>query len=56
MKDKRIWIVIGCILVIGSGVTYYTNSYVRSQAGSDQIMAQAGATCGLLQGAECREG
>ncbi|MCC8027457.1 MAG: DUF1311 domain-containing protein [Clostridium sp.] len=43
MKDKRIWIVIGCILVIGSGVTYYTNSYVRSQAGSDQIMAQAGA-------------
>lgn len=41
MKDKRIWIVIGCILVIGSGVTYYTNSYVRSQINSDEMVAQA---------------
>lgn len=32
MKDIRIWIVIGCILAIGSGVTYYTNSYISSQS------------------------
>lgn len=31
MKDKRIWIVIGCILVIGTGVTHYTKYYVNSQ-------------------------
>ena len=32
MKDKRIWIVIICILVIGTGVTHYAKYYVKSQA------------------------
>ena len=32
MKDKRIWIVIICIFVIGSGLTKYTHSYVSSRS------------------------
>lgn len=32
MKDKRIWVVIGCIMVIGTGVTHYTEYYVKSQS------------------------
>lgn len=32
MKDKRIWVVIGCILIIGTGVTHYTEYYVKSQS------------------------
>lgn len=50
MKDKRIWIVIGCILVIGSGVTYHTNSYVRSQVEGVQITAQTGLGTGASGG------
>lgn len=45
MKDKRIWIVIGCILVIGTGVTKYTRFYVGSQATAfDQMMPMAQET------------
>lgn len=40
MKDKRIWIVIGCILAIGTGVTHYTQAYVKSQAA---VVAESGA-------------
>lgn len=43
MKDKRIWIVIGCILVIGTGVTHYTKYYVGSQA---TVTEQAAAAAG----------
>ena len=43
MTDKRVWIVIGCILVIGSGVTFYTNSYVRSQVSGGQMISRAGS-------------
>lgn len=32
MKDRRIWIVIGSILIIGSSVTHYTSSYIRREA------------------------
>lgn len=31
MKDRRIWIVIGCILMIGTGVTRYTSSYIKRE-------------------------
>lgn len=34
MRDKRIWIVIACILVIGSGLTKYTHSFVSRSGGS----------------------
>ena len=34
MRDKRIWIVITCILVIGSGLTKYTHSFVSRSGGS----------------------
>ena len=34
MKDKRIWIVIICILVIGTGVTHYTKYYVKRPGNS----------------------
>lgn len=43
MTDKRVWIVIGCILVIGSGVTFYTNSYVRSQVSGGQMISREGS-------------
>lgn len=47
MKDKRIWIVIGCILVIGTGVTHYTKYYVRSQAaGVEETAAPEETTAG----------
>lgn len=29
MRDKRIWFVIGCILVIGIAITSYTSSYIK---------------------------
>ncbi len=31
MKEKKVWIVIGCILVLGSTVTGYTHSYIKKQ-------------------------
>ena len=34
MSDKWIWIVIACILVIGSGLTKYTHSFVSRSGGS----------------------
>ena len=34
MRDKRIWIVIACIVVIGSGLTKYTHSFVSRSGGS----------------------
>ena len=43
MKDKRIWIVIGCILVIGTGVTHYTKYYVNSQGAAMMAEISAGA-------------
>lgn len=43
MKDKRIWIVIGCILVIGTGVTHYTKYYVNSQGDAVTAESTAGA-------------
>ena len=43
MKDKRIWIVIGCILVIGTGVTHYTKYYVNSQEAAMMAEITAGA-------------
>lgn len=43
MKDKRIWIVIGCILVIGTGVTHYTKYYVKSQGEAMMAETTAGA-------------
>ena len=43
MKDKRIWIVIGCILVIGTGVTHYTKYYVNSQGAAVTAESTAGA-------------
>ncbi|MCD7991167.1 MAG: DUF1311 domain-containing protein [Clostridia bacterium] len=43
MKDKRIWIVIGCILVIGTGVTHYTKYYVNSQGAAMMAETTAGA-------------
>ena len=43
MKDKRIWIVIGCILVIGTGVTHYTKYYVKSQGAAMVAETTAGA-------------
>lgn len=49
MKDKRIWIVIGCILVIGTSVTRYTQFYVVSQATALETtagMAQETAAAG----------
>ena len=42
MKDKRIWIVIGCILVIGTGVTHYTKYYVNSQGAAMMAEIQQG--------------
>ena len=42
MKDKRIWIVIICILVIGTGVTHYTKYYVKSQATAMDTATTAG--------------
>lgn len=42
MKDKRIWIVIGCILVIGTGVTHYTKYYVNSQGAAMMAEITAG--------------
>ncbi|WP_027643978.1 lysozyme inhibitor LprI family protein [Enterocloster clostridioformis] len=42
MKDKRIWIVIGCILVIGTGVTHYTKYYVKSQGAAMMAEITAG--------------
>lgn len=46
MKEKRIWIVIGCILLIGSGVTYYTNSYVKGQAKGGERIEEASSDGG----------
>lgn len=43
MKEKRIWIVIGCILVIGTGVTHYTKYYVNSQGAAMMAEISAGA-------------
>ena len=43
MKEKRIWIVIGCILVIGTGVTHYTKYYVNSQGAAMMAEITAGA-------------
>ncbi|MFR2824377.1 MAG: hypothetical protein ACLTCQ_07215 [Enterocloster bolteae] len=43
MKDKRIWIVIGCILFIGTGVTHYTKYYVNSQGAAMMAEITAGA-------------
>jgi uncharacterized protein YecT (DUF1311 family) len=31
MKDKRIWIIIGCILFLGCAVTLYTRAYIDSR-------------------------
>ena len=42
MKDKRIWIVIICILVIGTRVTHYTKYYVKSQATAMDTATTAG--------------
>lgn len=32
MRDKRIWFVIGCILVIGIAITSYTSFYIKEPA------------------------
>lgn len=29
MKDRRIWVIIGCILVVGIAITSYTSSVVK---------------------------
>ena len=46
MRDKRIWIVIACILVIGSGLTKYTHSFVSrsgESAGGEAAVPMAAA-------------
>lgn len=49
MKDKRIWVVIGCILVLGSTVTYYTSSYIKDRSGSAAAMTMAAKETGIQE-------
>ena len=43
MKDKRIWLVILCILAVGVSVTRYTRSMVKSQTNSTVSMSEVSA-------------
>ena len=37
MKDRRIWIIIGCILVVGIAITSYTSSVVKRTPKEQQV-------------------
>ena len=50
MKDKWVWIVIGCIMVIGSGITHYTSSFIKSQTAQLEESYELSGT--VLYGAE----
>ena len=36
MKDRRIWVIIGCILVVGIAITSYTSSVVKRTSQEQQ--------------------
>ena len=50
MKDKRIWIVIVCILAVGTGLTKYTHSYISSRSGAASAQTGAPAAAAVLAG------
>ena len=50
MKDKRIWLVILCILTVGVSVTRYTRSMVKSQTNSTVSMSEVSAAAFGLSG------
>ena len=50
MKDKRIWIVIVCILAVGTGQTKYTHSYISSRSGAASAQTGAPAAAAVLAG------
>lgn len=44
MKDRRIWVIIGCILVVGIAITSYTSSVVKTPQESEiQVLSEDGA-------------
>lgn len=44
MKDRRIWVIIGCILVVGIAITSYTSSVVKIPQESEiQVLSEDGA-------------
>lgn len=43
MKNRRIWIIIACILIVGAAVTWYTNSYVKQSRGMEAGQEAEGA-------------
>lgn len=44
MKDRRIWVIIGCILVVGLAITSYTSSVVKKAPQEQKIQVLSEAT------------
>lgn len=44
MKDRRIWVIIGCILVVGIAITSYTSSVVKKAPQEQKIQVLSEAT------------
>ena len=44
MKDRRIWVIIGCILVVGIAITSYTSSVVKKVPQEQKIQVLSETT------------
>ena len=44
MKDRRVWVIIGCILAAGIAITSYTSSVVKTQQESEIQVLSGDAT------------
>ena len=52
MKDRRIWVIIGCILVVGIAITSYTSSVVKRTSQEQQVQVLSADTAKKAIGKE----
>ena len=52
MKDRRMWVIIGCILVVGIAITSYTSSVVKRTSQEQQVQVLSADTAKKAIGKE----
>ena len=52
MKDRRMWVIIGCILVVGIAITSYTSSVVKRTSQEQQVQVLSADTAKKVIGKE----
>ena len=53
MKDRRIWVIIGCILVVGIAITSYTSSVVKKVPQEQKIQVLSETTAETAVDSDC---